>query len=195
MRAELLDLALMQDIYQTFLVHDFPAQEVKPFSAIASMYQRGVYFGFAFFEQDEIVAYAFFVQPENAQTVLLDYFAVVSDRRGQGIGTKALQLMREELPFLDGIVLESEDPEFSENQAELTKRNRRIAFYERAGVRMTKLGAQVYGVDYVIMYFPLHTDRTDAGVFRDLKMIYSAMFPPEILRTRITTYRDRAKRG
>lgn len=195
MRAELLDLARMREIYDTFLVHDFPAAEVKPFSAIGEMFARGVYFGYAFVQEDELLAYAFFVQSETTHTALLDYFAVVSAFRGQGVGSRALVLLREEIPFLDGIVLEVEDPERTADKDEILLRRRRIAFYERAGVHMTGAGAEVFGVPYAIMYLPLRSVLSDAAVFRELKALYATMFSPETLKTRVKAFRDRAGRG
>lgn len=71
--------------------------------------------------------------PTPAADVLLEYFAVLPDRRSAGIGTAALGWLVERIPA--PIVLEVEDPAVSSDP----DAGRRITFYERFGARRVPL--------------------------------------------------------
>ena len=81
------------DVYNTYLVKDFPKAEVKPLSRIQYLFEKNLYFGYGLYdESDTLLAYAFFSDAYGCEFVLLDYFAVVDGNRGAGIGCKMLTL-------------------------------------------------------------------------------------------------------
>ena len=190
MTFEILDISVMRAVYDGHLVSDFPADEVKPFSSIERMYSRGEYFGYGFFdEQMQLLAYAFFVKGNECEWLLLDYFAVVSTARGRGVGTKAISLLRDELSFFDGILIECEDPMRVPDGAQRRQRERRIAFYERLGALLTGVGACVYGVDYSVLCLPLRARTRDGDVYSALRRVYSTMFNSKQLKEKVKTFR------
>ena len=59
MQIRLLDSAAAQTIYETYMVQDFPAAELKPFSAVREMMQAGIYEPLVFCDDDgALLAYA-----------------------------------------------------------------------------------------------------------------------------------------
>ena len=94
MQIRLLDCAAAQQIYETRMVQDFPAAELKPFTAVREMMQAGIYEPLALYDEaDHLQAYAWQVLLPGRRSALLDYFAVRKDLRGGGIGTQALQAL------------------------------------------------------------------------------------------------------
>ena len=57
-----LSLQEMQEIYDGQMQEDFPPAEIKPFSTIRLLYERGEYLGLGMLTKEgSILAYAFFV--------------------------------------------------------------------------------------------------------------------------------------
>ena len=182
-----LSLQEMQEIYEKQLKADFPPAEIKPFSAIRSMCERGEYTGLGMLtDEGRLLAYAFFVlcRPD-AQAVLLDYFAVDKDRRGEGVGTCMLQEIKKiysDIPVL----LESEDPDHACNEADVKKREKRLSFYHRNNALDTGVRARVYGVDYVVLQLSLPGQEPEEDCARKvLGELYHTMFSPEQLATKV----------
>ncbi|MBQ8533846.1 MAG: GNAT family N-acetyltransferase [Clostridia bacterium] len=161
------------EVYESYLKKDFAADEVKPFSAIMDMYDRGEYEAYGFFEDNMLLAYAYFVTPKSSDTVLLDYFAVAGEKRGSGIGSSAVQIMGENIN--KSIVLEIEHPAFYKDQDDLLTRNRRIRFYERNGLLLSKVHTRLFGVDFLIMQFE-KTAVSDEILRQKIADIYKCMF-------------------
>ena len=144
-----LNIPEAEEVYQTHLTRDFPANEVKPFSAIRSGMEMGRYMVFGAFEEDALISYAFFAMTErNKERIgLMDYFAVVNGRRGEGFGTAVLNELSPAALGYDHLLIECEKPENDRD----TEKLRRIRFYERSGARRTGLSVRLFGVDYEIL--------------------------------------------
>ena len=169
----------ISDIYQNHLIFDFPADEVKPLERILQMLHSGIYFAFGLFEGAALRGYAFFVKSKNGKAALLDYFAVLRGKRGDGIGSHFLALLRCELQQLDTVILESEAIDAAENEEETDIRTRRIAFYLRNGVRKTGIRSVVFGVEYEILCLDCASHSDAAALRRTLDDIYHQMFFPD----------------
>lgn len=171
----LLTIDEMKKIYEQYLVCDFPADEVKPFWRIQDMYESGFYYAYGYFVQGELKAYLFLVQCEDA--VLLDYFAVISDARGQGYGSTAMRLLQEEVaPKI--LILESENPEFAKDEKDLQIREKRLHFYHCCRMADSGLRTRLWGVEYCIMYYgPNEVTKEEMRIF--IEWIYDRMFSEE----------------
>ncbi len=166
----------IKQIHSNELKRDFPPQELRPFSIISRLFEMDEYFGLGAFEGEKLIGYALIARPK-AGTPLLDYYAISPEKRGAGIGSEFIKNIREAAG--GSIMLEVEDPEHAENDDELKLRTRRIAFYDRAGVRMTGVRARVFGVYFAIMgFFPETID--DEDVRSDLISVYHKLFPPKM---------------
>ena len=182
-----LSLQEMQEIYDRQMQEDFPPVEIKPFSTIRLLHERGEYVGLGMLTKEgSILAYGFFVvcRPPG-QAVLLDYFAVDKDRRGEGIGTHMLREIKEiyaDIPVL----LESEDPDYACDEADRIKREKRIAFYHRNNALDTGVRVRVFDVEYAVLQLmrPGEKPKEDQAE-KILDELYRTMFRPDQLETKV----------
>lgn len=180
-----LTLDQCRDIYDTYLCHDFPADEVKPFSVIRDAFDRGAYSAKGFYENGQLQGYAFFHREKN--WILLDYFAVCSGIRGQGIGSRIFALIRESLQPGETLFIEAEKPN-EEDPATLTIRQRRIAFYRRNGATMSGVLGWAFGVCYRLLYCGNHI--SDDDVEQGMKAVYASLLSPASFQANIRFHRD-----
>lgn len=126
----------------------FPASEKKPFSMILKMYRKGNSHVWRFTRDGAFVGLIITINGEKQ--ILLDYLAVEQSRRGTGIGTQILQLMRSHYAGKD-VFLEIESVyEECDNKAE---RIRRKHFYEKCGMTSMEVFVWLFGVKMELMGF------------------------------------------
>ena len=166
----------IEGLYHAHMTNDFPAAERKPLEVLFSLYDRGLYPCYGLFDGEELVAYAFFVMSEGGSMPLLDYFAVVDGRRSGGYGSIFLEKLRETCKGYQGILLEVERVSAAQNEEERQIRERRIAFYLRAGCRMTDIHPTVLDVRFDVMYLACNGDRDDEALKGALDGIYHTLF-------------------
>lgn len=186
---QLLSWSEIENIYHKHLVHDFPPQETKPLGSILKMFKEDSYFGYGMYEDNRLLAYAFFVSVPAPSSdsrslrayLLLDYLAVVPDIRGTGIGSKTLSMLKELLPEQSLVLIEAENPEAAADTAELHVRQSRLRFYLNNRCLLSSVTTTVYGVNYVI--FLLGTENLsddacthDTYIRNVLETIYGYMF-------------------
>lgn len=160
---------------------DFPSDELKPFSMIEKLWINMCYFGYGFYDSENILrAYAFFVADRSKKMLLLDYFAVCENSRGKGFGSAALALLKEKCMEWDGILFEVEDDTCADSEEERLVRRRRIAFYEKCGVVMTDTRSHVFGVDYKLMVMPIANETAGERLDEKLSSMYRVMLPKNV---------------
>lgn len=152
-RIEKLSVEEGKRIYDERLVMDFPACEVKPWEKIERFVKEGLYEMFGMWENGVLLAYAFVAMDESKKHFLMDYFAISKEFRGRGYGQYFLKHFWELYPEVAGVIFEVEDAEETTDAAEKELRERRIRFYERAGLKMYPVCAKVYEACYQVMYF------------------------------------------
>ena len=169
-------------IYDTYMKEDFPSDELKPLSHIRKSMDAGYGFSLGIYGDELLVGYAVFIVCEETACALLDYFAILKDRRGEGHGHRAFALFetyfKAELPQIGGIYVESERVDAAENEGQRLTRERRISFYLSCGCKMTKLRSFLFGVDYSVLYMPLGNDEEGISLAA-LDTLYRQMFKPE----------------
>lgn len=159
-------------IYNTYMVVDFPPDELKPLSHLLKMVEEGLCIYYALFDGDEVLSYFGLCVKDGF--ALVDYLAVNPKFRGQGIGSKTLEMLKRAAGD-NSIIIECEDIAFAESTEELTTRQRRIAFYQRADFRLTDIKTNLFGVDYVLLCYPQTETRTKHGY----ETVYRAMLGDE----------------
>lgn len=175
MEIRLLNEKEAEQIYHTHMERDFPPSELKPFSSVQDMMHRGMYEPLALYEDGQLAAYAWQTVLPDCPGALLDYFAVLPDRRGGGVGTRALHaLVGYYTPRKQTLILECEHPAFAPDPAVA---KRRVGFYLRAGARATAMESLVFGVRYQIYALPCGGEEPDARIRTDLETLYRAMVP------------------
>lgn len=184
-----LTLDQAEAIYKKHLKIDFPPAEVKPFLTIKQMWKKRNYYAYAFYEraaeagEDQLCAYAFLMADHENRVLLLDYFAVCSQLRGSGYGSRALELLREECADWNCIIVEVEDDELPGLDEETRNtRKRRISFYTNAGCRMTTARSLLWGVEYRIMILPVMDEQAQEDAAEKLQSVYRRMYAWEILK-------------
>lgn len=132
----------LKKIYKEYLKNDFPDNERKPYAEIErySFSDKGDAVGY--FINDELIGYATVMFVGNR--IMLDYFAILKDKRGKGIGTTFLRELKEYYTNYQYIAIEAE----YNNSLQALKR---IEFYKRAGCINTNIYLKLYFVDYVIL--------------------------------------------
>lgn len=126
----------------------FPKEEKKPFSMIRTMKKKGKT-DVWYCEKDG--RFAGLVTTINGpDKILLDYLAVDEKRRGCGLGSEMLRLMRKQYAG-KGVFLEIEI--VTEEAVNYEERKRRKQFYLSNG--MTELGVfvELFGVDMELLGF------------------------------------------
>jgi len=178
----------IDEIKQTYKEHlkaDFPADELKPLGVILRSYRRGDYLCIGAYDGGEMAGYAFFVFDDR--TCLLDYYAVVRGRRGQGLGTEFLSRLGTSAirSRCDIMLIEVEDPLHSPVK-DSTVRLKRLEFYLKCGAVRTGAQASVFGVDYILLEFPLngepHTREEAADAYGKL---YASQLPKLLFKHQI----------
>lgn len=175
---QLLNTEQVADIYHNHMKQDFPPAEVKPLLLIHQLMHRGVYQPYGWYdEENHLIAYSFFVQASGGTVLLMDYFAVCSQYRNSGYGSQCLELMKTLWSGVAGILAEVEDPAKSSSEEEAHTRKRRVAFYQRNGMRPTTVHSVLFGVPYILHYLPIGGDCADTQIYEELDAIYCTLFP------------------
>lgn len=177
-------------IYTGVAKQHFPEAELKPVAIIERMLEDGGYEGIGLFFEDKLVGYAFFVKVPLNDVLLLDYYAVLEEFRNGGTGSLFLQKMQDSYQHKAAIILETEEPDQANNQAEYDIRLRRNLFYERNGAISTDVKSRLYIVDFGIFYIPLLKTFTNSQIGKQLDCIYRYMFDEEDYRKYVHLRRE-----
>lgn len=139
----------IEEIYNTHMKKDFPPAELKPLSAIKYSVEKGWYVMYIAYDEGGIKGYAC-VADCGDSIGFLDYFAIVKEYRGTGVGTEFFREL-DSLSDFGCILLETESIESAKNDVEDFIRKRRIAFYKRSGCIDTGCMYNVFGVEYNVL--------------------------------------------
>ncbi|HCM88689.1 MULTISPECIES: GNAT family N-acetyltransferase [Vagococcus] len=162
------------EIYHQYMVVDFPENELKTLETILKAYDQGKYACFIMVEGMETKAYACFSW-YSEEIKILDYFAVTSDLRGSGYGSKMVTWIKNN-PIIKELVIESEDPDFALTEEEKVIRNRRLSFYEKNDFVRRKTNMKLGGVEFAIM--TLSTSKLpEESLIKEISQIYHQITP------------------
>ena len=168
----------VSQIYQEYMINDFPASELKPLSIILQAMEADIYDCLAISEGQKLLGYAFFKR--RGKDYLLDYFATVKELRNNGIGSDILHLLSEYYTHADSVIGEVEDPDFAANEADRALQTRRMNFYLRNGFRLTGVKVVLFGVPFLIIETGPNTGHTPDEIRALYHMHYQTMLPPEL---------------
>ncbi len=171
-----LDLKQFEEIYFKYLVNDFPKNEVQPFEMIVTLYNENRYSFFGMYEKNEYVGYASVMNYNKYY--LLSYYAVSKEKRGKGLGSKALTLLKENLiNEADVLILETENPSFAKSDEEKIIQENRIEFYKKNGCIDCGIEVEVYFVEYNL--FTLFCNNENINIKEAYKQIYLSALKEE----------------
>ena len=124
----------------------FPAYERKPFSLIRSMQKKGKSDVWYIEKNRKFAGLVFTINSEDV--ILIDYLAIASNRRSEGIGSEIIALLRKHYAG-KGIFVEIESVfDKCDNPGE---RLRRKQFYIRNGMTPMKVMVILFGVEMELL--------------------------------------------
>lgn len=193
-----LTLEEVRNIYQRYLCLHFVEEERKPLKSIERMWEQNQYFALGMFgmEERKLLGYAFFCSCGESDMVLLDYFSMLEEHRGRGLGSLFLQHMQDILKeSFRGILIETEDVSFAKNAQEIQERNRRNEFYMQNGARKTEITSRIYDARYEVYVLPfeetvmLESELLWKVCYENIYEIYRYMIPGEKNREVVSFWR------
>ena len=190
---ETLSLPQIRALYRERMTRDFPPDELKPLAMIEKALARDEYVCYGAVNGGGILAYAYFVMlKENGKPyALFDYYAVRQDIRDRGVGSRFMQaLIAGPLREMDCVLLEVDDPDCAKTPEEKNKRNRRLAFYLRNGLRDADAKATVFGVQYKILTLPLGSAASRQEVRQKYAALYRSLLPARMFREHVFIHND-----
>lgn len=136
--------------YYHYIKRDFKKGEYPPFDILSQQLDQGIQEGIVFTEEGQDLAYAIVYAENTNGYVLVSLFAVLPEKRGEGIGSKFLEILKERYDGKQGIIVEVECLDSSLSKKEYDLQRRRIEFYEKAGFYL------ITGINYSIWDIPMH---------------------------------------
>jgi len=136
------DLSKLRRLY----ISAFPVTERMPFLTLRRRVKKGIMEMYGIYENDEFSGLC--VLTSYRDIVLLTFLAVIPEKRGCGLGGKAIELIHKKYEG-KRIVLEIEEPDGPENDI----RRRRKAFYLRNGLKETGIFVDIFKVPSELLVF------------------------------------------
>ena len=136
--------------WQLYDLYDkaFPEQEKKPLQIMENLVADNRMEMLAMVDEDEFVGLAINLIDTEQNRALLDYYAIVPEKRSGGYGSKGLEVLLDRFKNQKYIFeIETQD-EKAENAEE---RKSRKAFYLRNGLKETGLFVNAYNTDFEIL--------------------------------------------
>lgn len=144
------DLNEVEQIYREHITVDFPVTERPPLPFFVKMIKSSTSSIYIYEKDGKEAAYAVFSEADGY--VLLNFFAVYGNQRGNGIGSELLGEFRKLYADKKGILLEVEHTAYAADEADEVIRRKRIAFYERCGyVCLNNFDLLLFGEHYHVM--------------------------------------------
>ena len=190
---ETLSLPQIRALYRERMKQDFPPDELKPLAMIEKALARDEYVCYGAVNGNDIRAYAYFVKlkEQGKPYALFDYYAVRQDIRDRGVGSRFMQaLIAGPLKEMDCVLLEVDDPACAGTPKEADKRNRRLAFYLRNGLRDADAKATVYGVQFKILTLPVGRALSREEVRQKYAALYRALLPNSLFQEKVFIHPD-----
>ena len=124
----------------------FPAFERKPFSIIRSMQKKGKSDVWYFEKDGRFAGLVFTINSDNV--ILIDYLAIVTSRRGEGIGSEIITQLQDYYPD-KGIFVEIES--VFDKCENIDERMRRKQFYLNNDMIPMKVMVVLFGVEMELL--------------------------------------------
>ncbi len=174
-------------VYHERMEEDFPQDELKPLPMLEGLVAQGINSVIGCFQEDILIGYYVLGREPGADLILLDYLAVVPERRGQGYGALILAHLRKELDEGTYLFIESENPEKAQGDEEQRVRSHRVAFYQRCGAKLTNLRVLLFGVDFYILVLSRGTVPDEYELERAYLSLYCQMISEERCKQHVKT--------
>lgn len=170
------DLKKFKEIYRKYIIKDFPREERSSLNNFKKRITSKNEEVFVFIEDNKEKAYTIIANLEN-NYILISFLAVFKEYRGQGIGTKLLEEIRETFKDKKGIILEVESPEDATSEKDRIIRERRIKFYENSNYQILKNTKIYFGnISFNIMTLNNKDNIDEKEISKSLNAFYKKTF-------------------
>ncbi len=154
---------------------DFPPSERAPAFALRRQLKSGVFEGYALRSETGLAAYAVNVVSPCERYILLNYLAVDSQTRGQGVGYIMLAHLKSLYADKRAIIAEVEHPADADGQADREMREARVRFYEKCGFMLIPdVDYSIFGVKMALYFWSPALDA--AGIRPDIETIMNDLY-------------------
>ncbi|MBQ8663819.1 MAG: GNAT family N-acetyltransferase [Eubacterium sp.] len=179
----------LKPVYELY-IDAFPEIERKPISLIEEKVAEGSSEVFSIMDGDEFVGFAIYVIGRDL--VLLDFFAILPEKRCGGYGSKVFPLLMSQYPGKH-FLLEIEDPDGDVEEQEKELRRRRKAFYLRQGMVSMPFLIDLFGVEMEVLTDGCQLDFSEYhGLIRG---VYGPIIDEKILFVRYLDDRKKTDKG
>lgn len=124
----------------------FPSYERKPIFIIKHTHKKGNTDVWIIEENGEFLG--FMITLNSEKLILLDYFAVIPEMRGKGVGAKALKTLQEKYSYKK-LFLETES--VYTTAANIEERKKRKRFYLNNGMSETGIIVNLFGTEMEVL--------------------------------------------
>lgn len=176
-------------LYTAHIETNFPSSERPSRNALRYHMQHDLQEVFILTNGEEDVGYCVCAKAQNI--VLVSLLAIYDGHREKGYGSVLLACLQEHYADLRGILLEIEDPNDAETPEDVDIRNRRMAFYKRAGYHLLDdIEHLCFDVPLLPMALPLGDSLTalHAAAVDDLTAIYHTILPKPLWNQVLTRF-------
>lgn len=170
----------VENIYYARMKKDFPPDELRPLQMIYKVMDEGLYVCYGLIDEGNILGYVFLARLRDTADYLVDYLAVKSDMRNQGIGALILEKLRDILNGANSIIVEVENPEYAQKEEEKALKTRRYDFYMRNGLVDTGVKATCFGVPFILLEMTGKKTITQDTMKELYKAHYKELLPKEM---------------
>lgn len=176
----------LKNLYTTELARVFPADEIPPYTRLLQCFKEGKHEGFFFIPENEEEPVGYVINSVMHDAVLCYFLAIYDDFQGKGYGSLLIAALAKHYAEYNYIWFEVERVCDAENAKERDIRQRRIVFYERAGLRIApEIKYTAFGVPMHIMVLPLTQKQVDTAQILDTVLRTYQTILPKILHNRI----------
>ena len=174
------DLEKAKQIYK-YMGEDFPKNEIPNYTGFLKLTQENIQNVYIYEENSLEIAY--FVTMEKDEKVLITHLAVIKEHRGQGVGKRFLETIKDFLSNKKVLIVEVETEKNAKNEQELEVIEKRLRYYLNAGfVKCNELNYVLYNVDYYILTYSTDESSISPNMLKDtIESIYDGLFPKKNL--------------
>ena len=176
-----IDLNEFKDKIYSYYEKIFPDDERKSFKTIKRIYENGYTQIIEILNNDTLVGFMILNRIEENGFAILDYFAIFSEYRNKGYGTKAIELLQEINKNTKGIFIEVDKIGLGKDDAENLIREKRKDFYENLGFK--KLSYDLFLFDVIYMpYLYSNTAINENIVVEEILNIYNTTVGEKLIK-------------